>query len=132
MRVTTVLVVDESEPLATAVAALLVLEGFDTAVASTAAQAVASITHQRIDVLLTGLLPSDSPGSNLAALARRWALPVVVMTGRSGRDVRAIVGTTAWLPKPFTTDALLNAVQAARRTGARAGNPPRRARLRPA
>ncbi len=106
-----VLVVDDDEPHAEAVAESLDRVGYDCVVASSGREGLRLIEEQTFDIVLTDLLMEEVGGMEILAAAKR-ELPdaeVVILTGHSG--VKSAVtamqaGATTYLTKPLDVGEL--------------------------
>src|SRR4051794_27461455 len=101
-----VLVVDDDEPHAEAVAESLERVGYECVVAGSGREGLRQIEEQNFDIILTDLLMDDVGGMEILAKAKR-ELPdaeVVILTGHS--TIKAAVaamqaGATQYLTKPL-------------------------------
>ncbi len=118
-----VLVVDDEPSLSELVGAVLRYEGFEVAIAATAAQAVASARNRVPDlILLDVMLPDDDGFSVQRRLAAdRIASPIVFLSARDAPPdkVRALTdGADDYVTKPFNVEELVARVRAVlRRSG---------------
>jgi signal transduction histidine kinase len=115
MAGTTVLLVEDNEELAQLTLVLLQLNGFKVRRAADAAQALRllAVPHD-VDLVLSDIvMPGAMDGLMLAQQLRRDqpALPVVLVSGYS--KAAAPTGDFVVLRKPYTEDALLNALSRA-------------------
>ncbi len=123
-----VLVVEDAESIRKMVCSLLKLRGFDCWEAADGEEAlflVESRIHE-LNLVLTDVVMPRMNGSELAhRLARlRPDLPIVFMSGYVDDPLLECIGKSGvpFLSKPFTTDALLQAIRNAI-TSSRSGPP---------
>lgn len=110
-----VLVVDDDPDLRSEIRGRLKLSGFQVYEASNADEAQRLCEQHPFDLVITDV---HMPGSSmdgldlLRTIKSSHPLPVIVMTGMSGRDPRffADAGADAFLPKPFADSDLMGAV----------------------
>jgi two-component system, cell cycle sensor histidine kinase and response regulator CckA len=114
----TILVVDDESDVRRVAAAMLERQGYSVAIASDGYEALAlglahggRFTAVLLDLMMPGL---DGPGTLKELRAMNSALPVLLMSGFSEEDARnrlpagdALIG---FLPKPFTTEDLVQAL----------------------
>ena len=117
-----VLIVETSPAMGTAIGAALESEGLEVEVASTFIAATEAIGRRVFDVVLSVPLrggPGEGPFARVAELRRRAApTPFGLMTGQElGMNDTAPRNFAFFLPKPFSTEALLIAL--ARASGTR-------------
>ena len=110
----TLLVVDDDSLVRVLLARALSREGYRVIQAASAVEALASMNEQ-VTLVLTDVLMPEVSGVALAQSlrAKRPGLPVLFFSGDHSppADVREAEGTTAFLPKPFTTLELLRRVR---------------------
>ena len=111
------LLVDDEEPIRTAVCAVLEEAGYEVITAGGGHEARGIVEREeRIDVVLTDLVMPDCDGQEVAAMVRslRPRLPVVIMSGRHDQLAKLPAGVAdAALEKPFTAAELSDAVRRA-------------------
>ncbi len=101
-----VLVVDDDEPHAQAVAESLERVGYDCVVAGTGREGLRLIEEQDFDIVLTDLIMDDVGGMDVLAKAKR-ELPdaeVVILTGHNPAKAAVLAmqaGATTYLTKPL-------------------------------
>ena len=101
-----VLVVDDDESHAEAVAESLERVGYDCVVASTGTEGLRLIEEQNFDIVLTDLIMDDVGGMEVLAKAKR-ELPdaeVVILTGHNTAKAAVLAmqaGATTYLTKPL-------------------------------
>ena len=101
-----VLVVDDDEPHAQAVAESLERVGYECAIATSGREGIRLIEEQEFDIVLTDLLMNDVNGMEVLAQAKQ-ELPdaeVVILTGRNEtKDAVAAIqaGAAQYLLKPL-------------------------------
>jgi CheY-like chemotaxis protein len=115
----TVLLVEDEESVRMLTTRILEREGYRVLAAPDAAQGEALFAGNanEIDIVLSDLVLPGMGGIELAARfrERRPTLPVILMSGYTDRDIGSITaedGRTSFLQKPFTPDALVQAVAA--------------------
>ena len=110
-----VLVVDDEAPARKYLGANLRARGYEVLVADGGRDALALLASHAIDLLLLDLGLPDMDGLDvLLAVRARSALPVLVLTARTGDRDRAAAlahGATAVLTKPLDLSALLAQVR---------------------
>jgi DNA-binding NtrC family response regulator len=111
----TVLIVDDEEATAWALAESLRDEGFSTATAASAAQAVAAHTARPADLIITDLRLPDLDGfALLERLARSDRAPLaIVISAWDGPEIRERFvksGALACVRKPFNVDEVKDLV----------------------
>jgi PAS domain S-box-containing protein len=112
-----VLIIDDERPVAEAIALLLDLEGFDTAVASSADEALAAVTDAAPEVIVSDYqLRAGQTGIGVVGAVRsRLAsnVPVVFLTGDTARSelTDSTVPAAKVLSKPVQADELLAALR---------------------
>jgi FixJ family two-component response regulator len=114
-------VVDDDESVRESLPDLLKVLGFDVQAFSSAEEFLASEHVDRTDCLIADVAMPGMTGPELQTeLIRRGnATPIVFITARIDEEVRRSVvkrGAVACLFKPFTEDALLDALKLALRT----------------
>lgn len=90
-------------------------ESYDVVGASSRAEAIAAMSDEHIDVVLTDFNLPDSSGTELIAALRSAAatdLPILMVSGSEGaaEATARSAGAQAYLPKPFDQDELLETV----------------------
>lgn len=108
-----ILVVDDEETVCKSISKILSRKGFDVADALTADDAVRKINESAFDLVITDLMMPKTDGMELLKIIREHypELDVIMITGYASIEsaVRAVkLGATAYLPKPFTPDELMN------------------------
>ena len=113
----TVLLIDDEEPIRTAIRSVLEEAGYQVITAGGGHEAREIVEREiRIDVVLTDLVMPDCNGQEVAAMVRsiRPRLPVVIMSGRHDQLAKLPPGIAVGaLEKPFTAAELSNAVRRA-------------------
>ncbi len=115
----TVLVVEDEDPLRSAIRRLLQTEGYAVLEAQNGARALELLTGSEaaagVELVLTDLRMPVMDGRQLAAaLARvRPSLPIVFMSGFTAQlmDMRLVSPQLAFLAKPFRNDDLLATIR---------------------
>ena len=113
-----VLVVDDEAVVREVVSRVLRSEGYDVVTVTTAAAALDSPAARTCGLVLCDLMLPDRSGLDVvrALRARRPELPVVLITGyASGASLAQAeeAGAAGFLPKPFDSEELLDAVRRA-------------------
>lgn len=116
----TILVVDDELSVLTVVKCMLECGDYNVLLANTSAAAlrIASNTDVAIDLLLADVIMPDEQGPDLAKrmLALRPEMKVLFMSGYADSDVvriKVLDPNLSFLPKPFTSDGLLETVERA-------------------
>ena len=108
-----VLLVEDDRELRTTLRDALALEGYDVSTAASLSEGMALWTHARSgpDLVVLDLgLPDGDGEALLAALRRREATPVLVISARQadGQKIRLLdAGADDYLVKPFSVGELL-------------------------
>jgi DNA-binding response OmpR family regulator len=115
---TSILVVDDDEQLRSALARELSDRGFRVMVAQSVGEAVATLSRDAVDVLLTDLRMGDRDGVDLLARARevsRNTRAILMSAYATARDYQTALdlGAVRVLCKPFTPGEALMAIQQA-------------------
>ncbi len=112
-----VLIVEDDEPTAQALSAMLELERYVVRRARNGADAIDVLGDFTPDVVIVDLQLPVMDGRSFIELYRRRVRPaasVIVMSGRTdGRVIAQSVGADAYLPKPFETRELLSTISQA-------------------
>ncbi|MFI0481245.1 response regulator transcription factor [Actinomadura sp. 9N215] len=132
MTPTKILVVDDEAYLADLVATALRYEGFETAVAGSGAEALASIPRFGPDLIVLDVMLPDGSGLDACARLRRdgCQAPVVFLTARDATEDKIkglTVGGDDYVTKPFSLEELVARIRAVLRRTRPAGR--ERARL---
>ena len=99
------LIVDSDSEVSAAVRDMMRLKGHEVAVARTAAEALAVLAQQQVDVIFTNIDPVDQHGRPFAAAARALQpLAALVTTKASAAQGGVPDGFDTALPKPFSLD----------------------------
>lgn len=113
-----ILVIDDSNTIRRSAEIFLRQAGAEVALAENGFDALARINDFGPDLVFCDILMPRLDGYQTCALIRRSArfshLPVVMLSSRDGVFDRArgeLVGSTRYLTKPFTKDALLTAAK---------------------
>jgi len=125
----TVLVVEDEESITTPLTAALAREGFDAAVAPTAAAALELARSLEPDLVLLDLMLPDGSGLDVCRELRRTSkVPIIVVTARGDEADRVVgleLGADDYVVKPFSARELVARIRAVlRRTEALAEPPP--------
>lgn len=113
-----ILVLDDEEIVRVSCKKCLTPEGYDVDVAANGVEGLAIIENNRYDVILTDLKMPDMDGMEfLAKVKERYPdTKVIMITGYSTVEhaVKAMrMGAYNYIEKPFTPDALIEAVKEA-------------------
>jgi len=112
LRPVRILIVDEEGGLTDVVRRALHLEGWDTSVAPTGADALIAVPVFAPDIILLDMMLPDLRGTEVAAQLRAAGLatPIVFVTGRTEHEDRMAAfaaGADEYLTKPFGLDELV-------------------------
>ena len=110
-----VLVVDDDPVVLKSCQRVLTEEGFELALASSAAGALVRLKEGCFDLLLADIKMPEKDGLFLMEQARQQCpdIPVLVMSGYPTPDTisrSAALGATDFIAKPFTPDELIEAI----------------------
>lgn len=113
-----VLVVDDEHQVLDLITEVLRMSGFQSASAMNARQALASLRREHFHLLITDVRLPDSSGIDLLRIVRDKYpnLPAIVVTGYAsidGTKEALNLGAVDYIPKPFTPQQLLSAVEKA-------------------
>jgi DNA-binding NtrC family response regulator len=113
-----ILVIDDEAVVLDSCRKILGSEGFQTQTVSSVDEAVAILEKEPFSLLLLDIKMPRHDGLFLMNLLRERGLrtPMVVMSGYTTAETMAearSMGATAFLPKPFTPDELLDTVHKA-------------------
>lgn len=118
----TVLIVEDDDAVARALASSVRAAGYAAGVAGTAAEAIEAITATAPDVVLLDLVLPDGDGLEVCRRMRGWTrTPVIVVSAIDGEEdtVRALdAGADDYVTKPFSVGELLARVRASLRRAA--------------
>jgi two-component system response regulator RegX3 len=129
-----VLVVEDEESITTPLTAALAREGFEAAVAPTAADALDLARSLQPDVVLLDLMLPDGSGLDVCRELRRTSrVPIIVVTARGDEADRIVgleLGADDYVVKPFSARELVARIRAVLRrtetTAEPAGDEPSR------
>ncbi|MGY3505187.1 response regulator [Bradyrhizobium sp. USDA 4471] len=110
-----VLVVDDNKAVLRSTVRMLEVLGYATASAESANEALRLLaTNQEINIVLADFAMPEMSGDELAKAicATRPTLPVILMTGYSDLGLLKKFDASRIILKPFTEDALVNAIDA--------------------
>ena len=112
----TVLVVEDEESITTPLTAALAREGFDAAVAATAAEALELAGSLKPDLVLLDLMLPDGSGLDVCRELRRTSsVPIIVVTARGDEADRVVgleLGADDYVVKPFSARELVARMRA--------------------
>jgi CheY-like chemotaxis protein len=112
---TTILVVDDDDPIRALVASVLQDEGYQVATAATGEEALAALEQGRPLLVITDMRMPVMDGWEFAAeLRARFdeQIPLLVMTAAYDPEQRAAeIGASGTIGKPFDLDDLVRAVE---------------------
>jgi two-component system response regulator RegX3 len=112
----TVLVVEDEESITVPLTEALAREGFDTAVAGTAAEALELAESVEPDVVLLDLMLPDGSGLDVCRELRRTSrVPIIVVTARGDEADRVVgleLGADDYVVKPFSARELVARIRA--------------------
>ena len=113
-----VLLVDDEEPLLLAATKILERQGYRVTPVTRVAEALEVVRREPhdVDLVVADYIMPGASGLDLAAEVRmlRYDLPIMIVSGRLTEEVRmeaAAVGVAELLPKPYTSNALLEVVR---------------------
>jgi len=112
-----VLVVDDDRAIRESLARALELDGYEVALASDGAAALATIRDDRPDVAIVDVMMPNIDGLTVCRVLRaeRDRLPILMLTARTETSDRVAgldAGADDYLPKPFELDELLARLRA--------------------
>lgn len=113
---TTILVVDDDDPVRVMLARLLRTQGYSVLQASQANEARTLLDTQRPDLVISDIVMPGESGIELRrGLAERWPdLPVILISGYSAEgpaEFTARTPNTVFVQKPFAADQFLMLVE---------------------
>jgi DNA-binding response OmpR family regulator len=125
----TILLVEDDRDVRAALQAVLLDEGFEVFAAPNGYDALASIEHHQLDVIILDWMMPIVDGSDFVKALRseyHITTPVLVITaGRVSRDEAISAGADDYLQKPFDINDLLARIQSLAGKGrTTAGTPP--------
>jgi DNA-binding response OmpR family regulator len=130
-----IVIVEDEEPIAAAVAARLRSEGFDTSVASDGPSAVELVERVRPDLVVLDLMLPGLDGLEVCRrIQRDRPVPVLMLTARDSETdllVGLAVGADDYLTKPFSPRELVARIRTILRRVERAETPVAPVRLGP-
>ena len=125
----TIMVVDDEPDIAFTIRLVLEMDGYAVLVARTGEEALEMLEREEPDVLLLDIRLPGIDGwevlDRLRSSDRLHRLPVIMISahaGPSAADVALAQGCSAYLPKPFEPDELLDKVADAIRSLSAAGD----------
>jgi two-component system response regulator RegX3 len=118
----TILMVEDEESITIPLAEALDREGFDTQVAGTVAEALASAGQRMPDLVLLDVMLPDGSGYDVArSLRERSKVPIIMLTARGEETDRIVgleLGADDYVVKPFSARELAARIRAVlRRAG---------------
>ena len=113
-----VMVIDDSKTIRRTAEMLLKREGCEVVTATDGFEALAKIADQQPQIIFVDIMMPRLDGYQTCALIKKsakfHATPVLMLSSKDGRFDRArgaMIGSAAYLTKPFTKDSLLAAVR---------------------
>jgi two-component system, chemotaxis family, chemotaxis protein CheY len=110
----TVLVVDDELAIAEMLCAILEEEGYDVVTVSNGQDALTSLAHAPVDLVISDIMMPFLNGKEFARALRSDSayakLPIVLMSAVSMALVDDDVSYDVFLPKPFSVDGVLELV----------------------
>jgi two-component system sensor histidine kinase VicK len=111
-----VLVVEDDRAAASLMTEYLTGDGYDVEVAATGEEALAQVDERPpilicLDIALAGALDGWQVLSRLKANPATARIPVVVCTGRNGREEAAALGAADFITKPFSPERIREVVE---------------------
>jgi twitching motility two-component system response regulator PilG len=113
-----VMVIDDSKTIRRTAETLLKKEGCDVVTATDGFEALAKIADHQPQIIFVDIMMPRLDGYQTCALIKKsakfHATPVVMLSSKDGlfdRARGAMVGSSAYLTKPFSKDSLLAAVR---------------------
>ena len=117
-----IMVIDDSQTIRKTAETLLVKEGYAVITAADGFEALAKVADHEPDLIFIDIMMPRLDGYQACALiknnARYARTPVIMLSSKDGLFDKArgrMVGSEAYLTKPFTKDQLLQAVEQHRR-----------------
>jgi two-component system response regulator RegX3 len=121
----TILLVEDEESITTPLVEALQREGFDTAVAPTAAESLEAFERARPDLVLLDVMLPDGSGFDVCRELRSHSrVPIIMLTARGEEADRVAgleLGADDYVVKPFSARELVARVRAVLRRAAEAG-----------
>jgi two-component system response regulator VicR len=111
-----ILLVEDHEPLAALRAAFLAQQGYQVACVRDGQKALRLLPGQSFDLVITDSELPHASGWEVASVAKRWRVPVILSSGwpvRLSPEQIAMRGVDLVAPKPCTLQHLLELVQTA-------------------
>ena len=107
----TILLVDDDDAIRRLASRILDRSGFRTLVAGSGDEALELLRAQQVEAVI---LDSTMPGEDGAAIAQRIraVLPAIPILRSSGFQAEELPQTEPFLPKPYTSEQLVDAVRA--------------------
>ena len=128
------LVVEDEESITVPLTAALEREGFDAAVAGTAAEALDLAQRADPDIVLLDLMLPDGSGLDVCRELRRTSrVPIIVVTARGDEADRIVgleLGADDYVVKPFSARELVARIRAVLRRTEETATPPAEEALR--
>jgi two-component system, OmpR family, catabolic regulation response regulator CreB len=108
-----VLFIEDDETVAAGTMAVLELDGHESACVSLGSKAVEANRQFQADVIVLDLgLPDVSGEEVYRDIRKEWPdLPVIFVSGSPGLEAPRDQGSTAFIQKPFSTIALVEAIE---------------------
>jgi two-component system KDP operon response regulator KdpE len=116
-----VLVVEDDPAMATALTASLRARGYGVRATTTGAEAIATVTEDRPEVVVLDLGLPDLDGLEVCRRIREWSqVPIVVLTADGAEDRKVLAldsGADDYVTKPFSMRELMARLRVALRHG---------------
>ena len=116
-----ILVVEDEETLAEAIAFLLSKEGFDVAVAATGPAAIESFEKSGADLILLDLMLPGLSGTEVCRQIRtKSSVPIIMLTAKDSEIDKVVgleLGADDYVTKPYSSRELIARIRAVLRRG---------------
>jgi two-component system response regulator RegX3 len=122
-----ILMVEDEESITVPLSEALRIEGFDTTVAGTVADALAQAERQEPDLVLLDVMLPDGSGYDVCRELRRTShVPIIMLTARGEETDRVVgleLGADDYVVKPFSAREVIARIGAVLRRAAAASGP---------
>jgi two-component system response regulator RegX3 len=116
-----ILVVEDEETLAEAIAFLLGKEGFEVTVAATGPDAIAQFEKSGADLILLDLMLPGLSGTEVCRQIRaKSAVPIIMLTAKDSEIDKVVgleIGADDYVTKPYSSRELIARIRAVLRRG---------------